>query len=201
MTPGPMARGGGRPCPTGPDPARIFTTQWGVSRGSPEVRREAQPSRSTTVQIRFNGRLAAVNSVADRLLWTHLDHLGTLRINTDSTGSVPLKLGQPDRDWCYPYGEQINTPVDAVTRRFTGQERDGESELDHFGARHYSPTLGRFLTTDPIGAFTDDPQSLNKFAYCLSNPHRYVDRDGRFVLPVIIVGGAVIGAAWGGVDA
>jgi len=39
--------------------------------------------------------------------------------------------------------------------KFSGKERDSESNLDHFGARHYASALGRFGATDP------SRQSLN----------------------------------------
>ena len=37
---------------------------------------------------------------------------------------------------------------DAVGRKFTGKERDTESNLDEFGARYYASTMGRFMTPD-----------------------------------------------------
>jgi RHS repeat-associated protein len=33
--------------------------------------------------------------------------------------------------------------------KFTDKERDTESGLDYFGARHYGSSLGRFLQIDP----------------------------------------------------
>jgi RHS repeat-associated protein len=35
--------------------------------------------------------------------------------------------------------------------RFTGQERDEESNLNHHGARYYAPWLGRWASADPEG--------------------------------------------------
>jgi RHS repeat-associated protein len=32
--------------------------------------------------------------------------------------------------------------------KFTGKERDTESNLDEFGARYYASTMGRFMTPD-----------------------------------------------------
>ena len=34
---------------------------------------------------------------------------------------------------------------------FTGRRLDAESRLYYYRARHYSPLLGRFMQTDPIG--------------------------------------------------
>ncbi len=47
-------------------------------------------------------------------------------------------------------------------------------------------------SNDPIVPDPANPQSLNRYAYCLNNPTRYVDPDGHFaVIPVLIVVGIV----------
>ena len=45
----------------------------------------------------------------------------------------------------------------------------------HMGARFYLPTLGRFLTQDPIG----HAGGLNLYAYCDNGPLTRVDPDGK----------------------
>jgi RHS repeat-associated protein len=67
-----------------------------------------------------------------------------------------------------------------TTHKFTGKERDGESGLDYFGARHLASTLGRFMTPDPYMPSADvkDPQSWNRYTYARNNPLRYIDPDG-----------------------
>jgi len=50
-----------------------------------------------------------------------------------------------------------NTPADATKYKFTGKERDAETALDYFEARHYSSSHGRFLSSDQ---FTGGPVEL-----------------------------------------
>jgi RHS repeat-associated protein len=107
-----------------------------------------------------------------------------------------------------PFGEEIiglgnrtsqqgYSVNDNVRQKFTQKERDNETGLDYFLARYYSPTLARFTSPDefkggPEELFGEvdphdplfyseiaEPQSLNKYQYCLNNPLRYIDPDGH----------------------
>jgi RHS repeat-associated protein len=70
--------------------------------------------------------------------------------------------------------------------KFTGKERDSESGLDYFGARHYTSALGRFMVPDWAAAPIDvpyanfgNPQSLNLYSYVKNNPTTMGDPDGH----------------------
>ncbi|MEA1993350.1 MAG: RHS repeat-associated core domain-containing protein, partial [Euryarchaeota archaeon] len=39
--------------------------------------------------------------------------------------------------------------------------------------------MGRFITTDPVKGDQMNPQTFNPYVYCLNNPLKYVDPDGR----------------------
>jgi RHS repeat-associated protein len=65
--------------------------------------------------------------------------------------------------------------------KFTGKERDSESGLDYFGARHHASALGRFMSVDPKQfslRTLANPQKWNKYAYVLNNPLALVDPNG-----------------------
>jgi RHS repeat-associated protein len=79
--------------------------------------------------------------------------------------------------------------VDSNHYKFTGKERDAETGLDYFGARHYSNGLGRFITPDwstapvPVPyADLSDPQSLNQYSYVRNIPTTRFDADGHETL-------------------
>jgi len=62
--------------------------------------------------------------------------------------------------------------------KYTGKEKD-ITGLYYYGARYYDPTIGRFITRDPIKGSIMNPQTLNPYVYCLNNPMKYVDPDGQ----------------------
>src|SRR5438552_6017856 len=122
---------------------------------------------------------------------------------TDSVGNI-----KSESDY-YPWGGELQLANgDSNHYKFTGKERDGETGLDYFGARHYSNGLGRFITPDwsavpvpvPYADLTD-PQSLNQYTYVRNLPTSQIDADGHCVWDLCIVevsigiGGAELGAA------
>jgi RHS repeat-associated protein len=136
--------------------------------------------------------------------WLVQDHLGSTRMVVDRSGS----LGGVRRHDFAPFGEELSAGVgirsaslgyggDLVRQKFGSKERDNETGLDFFESRYFSSVQGRFVSPDdftggPTELFAEvaahnptfyadilDPQSLNKYAYCLNNPLKFVDPDGH----------------------
>jgi RHS repeat-associated protein len=86
----------------------------------------------------------------------------------------------------YPYGETRSISGSVPTdRRFTGQRQEdsGLGSLYDYGARLYSPAIGRFLSADTIVPRPHDPQSWNRFSYTRNNPLKYTDPTGHHFDP------------------
>jgi RHS repeat-associated protein len=113
------------------------------------------------------------------------DSLGSPRINTNAGGAVIAR-----HDY-YPFGEEISSShrtagvdydSDEISKKFTGFERDKETDLDFAQARMYSNRLGRFTSSDPLlsSGKVENPQTWNRYNYVLDNPLRYNDPLGLF---------------------
>ena len=55
---------------------------------------------------------------------------------------------------------------------------DKETGLYYYGRRYYDSSIGRFITADPTIQRPDDPQDLNRYAYCRNNPVSLIDPTG-----------------------
>jgi RHS repeat-associated protein len=107
----------------------------------------------------------------------HSDHLGTPRVTTDYTGTV--QRTETNLAFGDAFSETASPFVDFTG--FAGGFWDSENNGDHFGAREYAKTQGRWLTPDPAGVAAVDPmnpQTWNRYAYVGNNPATFVDPSG-----------------------
>ncbi len=110
----------------------------------------------------------------------HVNHQGSVMAMTDLTGNVSQRLAYDE------YGQPSSgTSGIGEPFQYTGRRFDSETGLYYYRARYYSPQLGRFLQTDPVG-YRDD---VDLYTYVDNDSLDKTDPSGRIaeVLPVIIV--------------
>ncbi|KAF0810948.1 RHS repeat-associated core domain [Alcanivorax sp. S71-1-4] len=73
---------------------------------------------------------------------------------------------------------QIDRSDAATSRGFSGHEMLDKVGLIHMGGRVYDPTIGRFLSADPIVKGLENTESYNRYSYVLNSPLSFTDPSG-----------------------
>jgi RHS repeat-associated protein len=107
----------------------------------------------------------------------------TTYIHQDSLGSTSVVsnyLGASIGSMKYtPFGLGRITPDTlGTTKEFTGQRLDSTG-IYYYNARYYDPNIGRFVSPDNVIQNPADPQTLNRYSYCVNNPLKYTDPSGH----------------------
>ncbi len=72
------------------------------------------------------------------------------------------------------FGNETTQGVPINPWRFSSKRVDPETGMSNFGRRYYDPTLGKWLTQDPLGL----KAGPNLYAYCINNPMTHLDLYG-----------------------
>jgi RHS repeat-associated protein len=123
------------------------------------------------------------------------DHLGSVQALVNVSGSVVES---------YTYDAWGNTTIknaggaviatSAYGNRymFQGREYSTVTGLYNFRARWYAPTIGRWLSKDPIGL----EGGFNLYEFCVNNPVNFVDKTGRSAISYALGSSAVFVPAY-----
>ena len=101
----------------------------------------------------------------------HNDHLGSTKLVMDGYGHICNEIDY------MPFGETFHPDRGYLEKhKFTGKERDEETQYDYFGARYYWSAAKHWLSVDPL---SDKYPGISPYAYCGWNPINYVDPNGK----------------------
>lgn len=77
------------------------------------------------------------------------------------------------------FGVGVTDQISLVTNilRFPGQYHDAESGLNYNWQRYFDPSIGRYISRDPIGL----DGGFNSYVYVENNPTRYFDPNGEMI--------------------
>lgn len=130
---------------------------------------------TTTRYVAAGGGLSAIQEVGGDTIWLLTTPHGDVWAHTDDTGEV---LGTFSYD---EYGvPQANPATSPGVDRYgwlahQQRETDPVTGIILMGVRGYAPTLGRFLSVDPVHG-----GSANNYDYVAGDPINSYDLDGRF---------------------
>ncbi|WP_426749763.1 RHS repeat-associated core domain-containing protein [Myxococcus sp. Y35] len=110
------------------------------------------------------------------------DELGSTTVVTDDTGAVVERRsytawGQPrdPLDWTQ---SALFSTASLVTRGFTGHEGRDDGGFTFMRGRMYDPSVGRFISPDPIVQAPFMLADLNRYSYAWNNPVSVTDPTG-----------------------
>ena len=123
----------------------------------------------------------AANSTTDKFAFNYYnqDHLGNNREVVDASGAVTQVTNY------YPFGApyadaSASKGSDVQPYKYNGKELDlmhGLNTYD-YGARQHDPILARWDRIDPL---CEKYYNVSPYNYCLNNPVRFIDPDGKEV--------------------
>ncbi len=160
---------------TGPQASK--TTQFVVDRAFdlPTVALERDGNGKLVRRYAYGLDLLAQTTPTKGPYWSHHDGLGSV---TDVTSATGASLWWAEYS---PFGaprasaSTSQAPVNLF--RFSGEYLDLVTALYHLRARQYDPSLGRFLSPDPVSPSLSSP-SVGAYVYVRNSPINLVDPSG-----------------------
>ncbi|WP_433336145.1 polymorphic toxin-type HINT domain-containing protein [Spirillospora sp. CA-294931] len=145
---------------------------------------------SQELKLSTNGNLSAVRYYShggDTVAYRTGRSTDSVQFLTpDYQGSPSTTINAADQNtWSLrrfgPFGNERSNAIGiwptVMDKGYVGGTKDASTGLTHLGAREYDPSIGRFISVDPIFA-GGDPQTWNGFAYAANNPVGNSDPDG-----------------------
>ncbi|NDV23962.1 RHS repeat-associated core domain-containing protein [Desulfovibrio sp. JC022] len=121
----------------------------------------AYDNEGDPVAMRYNGEVYCFAS----------DQVGTIYMVANEAGhEVKRIIRDSFGNLIVDTNERMNIPLG-----FAAGLYDRDTGLVHFGHREYDPSIGRFITPDPLGLEGGD---VDVYGYCHDDPVNFVDRVG-----------------------
>ncbi|MEV6983133.1 RHS repeat-associated core domain-containing protein, partial [Sphaerisporangium sp. NPDC051017] len=140
--------------------------------GSMDVELEAGKLTGKRYYAAPDGSTVAVRVGDASLNWLASGFHGSQQLAIDDT------TGQVGRERYLPYGKRRGIDdLPFTDRGFLGKVEDESTGLDYLSARYYDPTIGKFVSIDPLLDLTK-PQKANPYGYAAGNPIGFSDPTG-----------------------
>ncbi|MGA5703846.1 polymorphic toxin-type HINT domain-containing protein [Peterkaempfera bronchialis] len=160
--------------------------------GGTELLLKADGTKSATRYYSHGGQTVAVRT-GGKLNYLFTDAHGTDIASVDASTQAITR--RKSTIFGAPRGTQPTWPGQ---KGFVGGTIDIDTGLTHLGAREYDPSIGRFISVDPLMDLSD-PQQVEGYTYSNNNPITYSDPSGLMLacgggnFPSCPHGGAPVG--------
>lgn len=155
----------------------MFSANWPVPAAGTHVITAKAFDNTGMASAPSSGATVTVTAAVARetVHYFHSDAQGSIVAVTDQQGQ------RVNATRYRPFGQTVpGTGAASPTRiGYAGKLRDDDLQLVYFGARHYDPLYGRFISIDPADISRDNLHSFNRYAYANSSPLNFADADGR----------------------
>ena len=119
-------------------------------------------------------------------MFQYKDHLGNVRVSyAKNPQSQVLEIIEENN--YYPFGLKHKGYNDYLATnnkyKYNGKELQDELGLGmyDYGFRNYDPSLGRWINIDPLA---EKSRRWSPYNYCINNPIRFIDPDGREIIKI-----------------
>ena len=112
------------------------------------------------------------------------DHQGNNRVVINESGSVE------EVNHYYPFGGLYANSTNVQPYKYNGKDLDVRKGLNwyDYGARQYDAAVGRWHAVDPLA---EKYYEVSPYVYCLNDPVKHVDPDGKIPFIAGLLGGAI----------
>jgi RHS repeat-associated protein len=108
--------------------------------------------------------------------YIYTDTQGTTIAEADASGNITIAFDYRPYGSAYT-GAGMSAASDGPG--YTSHVNDPDTALIYMQARYYDPSIGRFLSVDPINVYPGALFPFNRFSYANDNPSVNIDPDGR----------------------
>jgi RHS repeat-associated protein len=167
----------------------------------------SQTFSATTGLPTGNGGGINANATEKTRYWLR-DHLGSVVGIADEAATLTASYRFDAWGLKSTTATYLKAGESAEERGYTGHEGLDELGLGliHMNGRLYDPTIGRFLSADPVISEPESTQGYNRYSYVGNNPLSYMDPSGfsrwtmfrdRVLKPVVAIGIGWALGPWG----